>query len=124
MAAMDRINFAEVEYFYKSPLSLVDFSIIQSFSLIKSTVEVFAHYGIVEFRPEEIRQFFERLQLVHGEKQQVFLPTPKKISGVLDCCLSPGRNQLSKHEGTYRIVSWDSSGYRFEIEAARSRGRI
>lgn len=124
MALVDSINFTEVEYFYKSPLSLVDFSILQSFSLIKSTVEVFAHYGIREFCPEDICCFFERLQLIHGDKQKVFLPTPKKVSGVLDCCLSPGKNQLSRQDGSYRIISWDSSGYGYEIEAAKSRGRI
>ena len=121
---LEKINFQEAEFFYKSPYALVDYSIIQSFSLIRSTVEVFAYYGITDFTPEDIRHFFERLQLIHRRKETVFIPTAKKVSGVLDCCLSEGKNQLAKQDGSYHIVSWDSSGYGFEIQAAKDRGRI
>ena len=61
---IDKINFDEAEYFYKSPYSLVDYSSMQSFSLIKSTVEVFAFYNIDCFSAEDIKLFFEKLQLV------------------------------------------------------------
>lgn len=121
---LDRIDFNEVEYIYKSPLSLVDYSRIQSFSLIKSSIEVFAYYGITDFTAEDVKQFFERLRLLHHKKEKIFIPSVKKVCGVLDCCMQPGRNCLSLSDGTYHIVSWDSSGLGYELEAARRTGKL
>ena len=38
----DKINFDEVEYLYKSPDTMVDYSDVVSFTLIKSSVEIFS----------------------------------------------------------------------------------
>ena len=72
------INFKEAEFFYKNPHALVDYSQMQSFSLIKSTVDVFVYYGIRDFAAEDISRFFEKLQLVKKKLNKVFLPSPKK----------------------------------------------
>ncbi len=121
---IDKINFDEAEYFYKSPYSLVDYSSMQSFSLIKSTVEVFAFYNIDCFSAEDIKLFFEKLQLVQKRNGKLFYPSVKKISGVLDCCIDGGKNSLEFKNGLYYIISWDSSGYGFELDAARRRGNL
>lgn len=121
---LDRISWGEVGFFYKSPDSLVDYSIMQSFSLIKSAVEVFAYYGINDFTADDMKRFFERLRLIHKKRGQPFVPSAKKISGVLECCQSVGDNSLSFNGRQFRIESWDSSGYGFEIEAAKRKGKI
>lgn len=121
---LNRINSKEVEFIYKSPLSLVDYSRIQSFSLIRSSIEVFAYYGIEDFTAEDIKQFFEKLQLLHHKKEAIFIPSVKKVTGVLDCCLGQGRNMLSCKDGSYHIVSWDSSGLGYELEAAKRTGKL
>ena len=51
---LSKINFSEAEFFYKSPDAFVDYSNMQSFSLIKSTVDVFVYYGIRDFAAEDI----------------------------------------------------------------------
>ena len=58
---LSKINFSETEFFYKSPDAFVDYSNMQSFSLIKSTVDVFVYYGIRDFAAEDISRFFEKL---------------------------------------------------------------
>lgn len=121
---LERINWEEAGFFYKSPLALVDYGNMQSFSLIRSSVELFSYYGIVDFTPNDITEFFRKLQLIQKKFDRVFLPSPKKVSGVLDCCLDKGINQLSRHDGQYHIVSWDHSGYGYEISAAHDTGKL
>lgn len=117
--SLNDINFREVEYIYKSPHSLVDYSKMQSFSLIKSSIEVFAYYGIDQFSPSEIKAFFEKLELINAKSNKVFIPSLKKIRGVLECCVdSNARNYLSEDGDHFRIVHWDHDGYRYEIELA------
>ena len=120
----ESINWDEVGYFYKSPDSLVDYSMMQSFSLIKSAVEVFAYYGINDFTADDMKAFFERLQLIHKRRGLPFVPSAKKISGVLECCENGGVNSLSFNGQRFHIDSWDSSGYGYEIEAAKRNGLI
>ena len=122
--ALDRLNFNEVIYFYKSPDSFADYGSMQSFSLIRSTVEVFAYYGTTAFTAEDIRSLFEQLQIVQKKYNRVFLPSVKKISGVMECCFQPGINQLAEENGVYRIISWDSSGYGYEIATAKRKGKL
>ena len=55
----DKINFEEVEYLYKSPDTMVDYSDVVSFTLIKSSVEIFQYYGITSFSADNIKRFFE-----------------------------------------------------------------
>lgn len=116
-----KINLEEALYFYKSPEAMVDYSLMQSFSLIKSSVEVFAYYGIDEFSPADIRDFFELIQLVQKKNGKVFVPSPKKVDSVLECCLDSAVNRLSEKGENYHIESWDSSGYGFEIERKKQK---
>ncbi len=122
--AIEKIDLNEVMYFYKSPYALVDFSNMQSFSLIKSTIEIFAYYNVGSFTPDDVRDLFVKIQLVQKKNNKVFIPSPKKISGVLDCCLSGSTNVLSSDNGTYHIISWDSSGYGYEISGAKQSGKL
>lgn len=122
--SIDKIVFSEAEYFYKSPYALVDYSEIQSFILIKSTVEVFSFYGIDCFSANDVKLFFEKLKLIQKRNNRIFLPSVKKISGVLDCCIDGEKNCLEFKDGVYHIINWDDSGYGFEIEAARSSGKL
>ena len=119
-----RINFNEVNYFYKSPFALVDYSMMQSFSLIKSSVEIFAYYGILSFKSSDIRDFFDKLQLVQNKNGRVFIPSPKKIDSVLECCMSDSENMLSYSDGYYHIERWNTDGYKYEISSAHKQGRI
>ena len=121
---LSKINFSEAEFFYKSPDAFVDYSNMQSFSLIKSTVDVFVYYGIRDFAAEDISRFFEKLQLVKKKLNKVFLPSPKKVSGVLECYLTEGRQSLSYAHGRFHVNTWDGSGYGFEIEDAGRKGKI
>ena len=91
------INFKEAEFFYKNPHALVDYSQMQSFSLIKSSVEIFAYYGINDFSPSDIKEFF-------------------------DCCLTPPGDHLSFDGSMYHIEKWNSDGYKYELLSARQRG--
>lgn len=119
-----KINFDEVNYFYKSPFALVDYGMMQSFSLIKSSIEVLAYYGIVSFRSSDIRDFFQELQLVQKKNGRVFVPSPKKVDSVLECCMSESENTISYSDGYYHIESWNTDGYKCEIASAREQGRI
>lgn len=119
-----KINFNEVNYFYKNPFALVDYSMMQSFSLIKSSIEVFAYYGIVSFRSSDIRDFFQELQLIQKKNGRVFIPSPKKVESVLECCISPSGDTLSYSDGYYHIESWNTDGYKCEIASAREQNRI
>ena len=114
MGSIDKINFAEAELFYKSPHALVDYSLMQSFSLIRSCIEVFAYYGCVYISPDDIKEFFERIKIVKKGQSTPFIPSLKKAEGVLDCCLE-GANRLSKQGDRYHIDFWDTTGYKYEI---------
>lgn len=119
-----KINFDEVNYFYKSPFALVDYSMMQSFSLIKSSVEIFAYYGIMVFRSSDIRDFFQELQLVQKKNGRTFVPSPKKVESVLECCISTSNNTLTYSDGYYHIENWNTDGYKSEIASAHEQGRI
>ncbi len=121
---IQNINFREASFFYKDEHSLVDYSQMQSFSLIKSCIEVFAYYNVVDFSAEDVKEFFSELSLVQKKNNRVFIPSAKKVSGVLDCCLSPSDNMLSMNESGYHICSWNTDGYRFEIENAKLKDLI
>ncbi len=120
--SMKKINYKEASFYYTSEHALVDYSQMQSFSLIKSCVEVLAAYGVTDFSAEDVRDFFAQLHIIQQKNQREFLPSPKKVDSVLECCLGSGRNRLSKAEGRYHIESWDSDGYRSEISFAYERG--
>lgn len=121
---LNKINFHEAEFFYKSPDAFVDYSNMQSFSLIKSAVDVFLYYGIIDFTSEDICAFFEELQLVTQKHHKAFIPSPKKVRGVLECYLSSGHESLMLHNNVFHINRWAGSGYGFEIEAAKQKGKL
>lgn len=118
------LNFKEIEFFYKVPNCLTDFSLMTSFSLIRSSVEVFAYYNINSFTSSDIKEFFQKLQIVQKKNNKVFLPSAKKIDGVLQCYLSGTKDTLSLENGVYKIISWDCSGYGYTIQAARDSHKI
>ena len=118
---ISKINFEDVSYFYKSPEALVDYSLMQSFSLIKSAVEIFAYYKINDIYPSDVKAFFEILQIKQQKSGKVFVPSPKKVESVLECCTGNGKNSLSKKDGFYRVETWDYSGYGFEIERKKQK---
>lgn len=118
------INFKEAEYFYKNPRSLVDYTQMQSFSLIKSCIEVFNYYNIFEFTPEQVKDFFEKINIVQAKNNRPFIPSAKKISGVMDCCLQPSDCFLEKTVTGYKIVKWNSDGYKYEIMYAKNNKLI
>ncbi len=118
------INFKEAEYFYKNPRSLVDYTQMQSFSLIKSCIEVFNYYNIFEFTPEQVKHFFEKINIVQAKNNRPFIPSAKKISGVMDCCLQPSDCFLEKTVTGYKIVKWNSDGYKYEIMYAKNNKLI
>ena len=122
--SIDKINFKEAEYFYKSPHALADYSQMQSFSIIKSAIELFSYYGITDFSCRDVKAFFERLGLVQKKNGKVLIPSEKKISGVLECCLTGHGNRLSFQDGIYHIVAWDHRGYACEIRAAADKHLI
>ena len=121
---INKINFEEAEFFYKNPHSLVDYSQMQSFSLIKSSVEIFAYYNINTFAASDIKAFFEKLAVVQKKNEKVFIPSAKKVSGVLDCCLVPKGDHLSFDGEQYHIEKWNCDGYKYEIMSARDRNLI
>ena len=121
---INKLNFKEIEFFYKAPNCLTDFSQMTSFGLIRSSVEVFAYYNITPFTSSDIKEFFQRLQITQSKNNKVFLPSAKKIDGVLQCYLSGTKDTLSFEDGEYKIVSWNCSGYKYTIEAARESHKI
>ncbi len=124
MNNIDKIRFDETEYYYKSEHAIVDYSQMQTYSLIKSCIEVFAYYGITDFTAADMKSFFEKLQLVQQKNNKVFIPSVKKVSGVLDCCLVPSDNFLSLKDNVYHIEKWNTDGYKYEMIYAHERGYI
>lgn len=115
---IEGIDFNETCFFYKSEKAMVDYSQMQSFSLIKSCIEIFAYYGLNDFTASDIHSFFEKLQIIQKKNGRVFIPSEKKISGVLDCCLEKSENYLSCNNNIYHIEKWNTDGYKYEIENA------
>ena len=124
MNNLDKIRFNEAEYYYKSEHAIVDYSQMQTYSLIKSCIEVFAYYDITDFTAVEMKAFFEKLQLVQQKNYRVFNPSVKKVSGVLDWCLTPGENYLSVKDNIYHVEKWNTDGYKYEMIYAREKGYI
>lgn len=118
---VEKINFQEAELFYKSPYSLVDYASVQSFTLIKSCIELFAYYGADEFSSSDIKEFFTRLQITQKKNGRVFIPSEKKIDGVLECCLDGNKNCLEKCGDNYRIRCWETDGYGYEIRSIKEK---
>ena len=124
MGLNERIDLDEVRFFYLSPRTMIDNSGLASFGLIKSSVDVFVYYGINEFTAGDIRELFEALQLVRKKTGRVFVPSAKKITGVLECYYRKSSQQLELCGDVFRVVKWDCGGYRYEIENAKQRGYI
>ena len=113
MSSMDTINFEEVKYFYEHN-SITDFSAMTSLGLIRSSIEIFSYYGVNVFTGNDIKEFFQKAGIIRKEK--IFVPSVKKIEGVLDCFLSGKGDRLSCNNGVYHIEKWDSTGYMYEIQ--------
>ncbi len=118
--AVLKINYPEAELFYKSPHALTDYSSVQSFTLIRSSIELFAYYNALDFSADDIKEFFSRMQI--NKNGKVFIPSVKKITGILECCMSGSENKLSENGGIYHIESWNTDGYRYEIIRLKSLG--
>ena len=122
MGIADRIELDEVRFFYLSPDTMIDNSGLESFGLIKSSVDVLVYYGINEFSAEDIKELFEALQLVRKKTGRVFVPSVRKITGVLECYYGKNPQQLEADGERFRVVRWDCGGYKYEIENAKRRG--
>lgn len=118
---LEKINFEEATMFYKGQGSLVDYSMMADFSLIKSCIEIFNYYGVKDITAEDVCEFFRRIDIVQKKREKVFNPSEKKVSAVLDCFLDPVRNYLSLKDGIYHIEKWNSDGYKFELEARKNK---
>ena len=121
-----RVNMREISYFYTSPDVLIDNSGLNSFSLIRSIIEVLDYYGIKDFTAEDVYCIFKEIGIVQRSNGRVFAPSVKKISGVLECYINNKNRKysLSLHEKTFHIESWDHTGYLYEIEYAKNSGRL
>lgn len=125
MNTIDNINWKEVLFFYHSPqYSFTDFSEMKSFSLIKSCIEIFSYYGINDFSSDDIKNFFEKLALVQKKNVKVFLPSLRKIEGVLECYTTAGMECLQTENHLYHIVSWNTDGYRYTVQSGKADGKI
>lgn len=124
MSINSMINLDEARFFYTSPNTMIDNSGLESFGLIRSAVDVLVYYGINEFTADDIRELFDSLQLIRKKNGRVFVPSVKKISGVLECYLGKGTFMLERSGERFRAVSWDCGGYRYEIEAAKQKGYL
>lgn len=120
MSNIEKINFREAEYFYKSEHSLIDYSEMPSFTLIKSSIEVLYYYGITDFTAAEIKEFFEKLAFTQKNDKR-FLPSVRKVNSVLEVCLTPHKQYLSFADGIYHIEKWNCDGYKYEILRAYDR---
>lgn len=119
------INFTEARYFYQNPLGCIDYTQMRSFNIIKSCLEIFAFYGVRDFFPSDIHDFFAELQLVQKSTGKVFVPSAKKAEGVLEYCQGSSDCCISKNsDGSYHIDKWNTVGYKAEIELAYQRGHI
>ena len=113
--SIEKINFDEAEFFYKHN-SITDFSSMTSLGLIRSCIEIFGYYGIKSFTGNDVKAFFEKIGIVQKKNGRIFIPSIKKIEGVLDCFLSGSGDRLSCRDGVYCIEQWDSTGYMYEIQ--------
>ena len=113
MSSTETINFEEVKYFYEHN-SITDFSAMTSLGLIRSSIEIFSYYGVNVFTGNDIKEFFQKAGIIRKEK--IFVPSVKKIEGVLDCFLAGRGDRLSCDSGVYRIEKWDSTGYMYELQ--------
>ena len=114
MSNIDKINFKEACYFFKSEHSLIDYSNVSSFSLIKSSVEVLYYYGITDFTAADVKEFFEKLEFTQNDGR-LFLPSVRKINSVLEVSLIPHKQYLSIKDDVYHIEKWNCDGYKSEI---------
>lgn len=119
-----KVNMREISYFYTSPDVLIDNSGLNSFSLIRSIIEVLDYYGVKEFTAGDVYRIFKGIGMVQRSNGRIFAPSVKKISGVLECYVKDGKYSLSLHCDVFRIESWDHTGYLYEIEYAKSSGKL
>ena len=124
MSIKDKIDLDEARFFYSSPLTMINNSGLESFGLIKSSVDIFVYYGINEFTAEDIKELFEAMQLVRKKTGKVFVPSAKKIIGVLECYYKKSSQQLELLGDVFRVIKWDCGGYKYEIENAKQHGYI
>ena len=118
------VDLGEIKHFYTSPETLIDNGNLNSFSLIRSIIEVLDYYGVKTFTAEDVHRIFSEIHMVQKSNGRIFCPSVKKITGVLECYTVKGKYSLSEENGVFRIESWDHTGYRSEIEYAKINGKI
>ena len=89
--------------------------------LIEATpVEIFKTHNTIKkqmIKSKSVKAIFPHL---HPEYPKLI----EKISGVMDCCLQPSDCFLEKTESGYKIVRWNSDGYKYEIMYAKDNNLI
>lgn len=115
MLDFTKLNMDEIILYCKSDKAIINFQLLPSFMIIQEIAVILASYGILEFSADDVKELFIALDM-HNEKGQHILPSRKKITGVLETQPRNAIISLVENNGIFRVIKFDDSGYRCEID--------
>ena len=122
----NKINLDEVGYCFKSTKSTLDFSCLPTQTeQILQIIGVFYYYDNKNFTEEDIRQMFEKLQVISPRSGKVILPTVKKIGTILEKMVEAG--ELGREDIYFKIPdSYKENGmfYARELQRGKEQGYL
>lgn len=116
----EKLNMEEIKYYCTS--SDIDFDCLPFGSQIKGIVSMFCYYGIKEFSVDDIKAFYEKMQILSPRNNTVRKPTSTQIQKALNAKTMNNIKNINENE--YEILETNTQIYEMQIKQGYTKDRI
>ena len=115
---LEKINMKEIKYYCTS--SDIDFDCLPFGSQIKTIVSMFFYYDIKLFSVDDIKVFYEKMQIPSPRNNTIRKPSNTQIQKIIDKM----NNIKNINENEYEILEADTKIYEMRIRQGYEKNRI
>ena len=114
----NKLNMSEIEYFCRS--NIIDFDCYPFSRQMESIICIFYYYGVTNFKIEDIKSFYNKMQIPIPRADGIRKPSPTQIRKTLDRL----ENIQITNESSYEILHVDTEFYDAEIKLGYQKNKI
>lgn len=114
----DKLEMKEIEYYCRS--NVIDFDCFPFSCQIESIICIFSYYGITRFNVDDIKSFYNKMQIPSPRADGIRKPSPSQIRKALDRM----KNIQNINENSYEILHADTEIYGTEIKLGYEKEKI
>lgn len=114
----EKLNMREIKFYCHS--NLIDFDCWPFGEQIKQIVCMFYYYDITSFNIDDIKEFYNKMQIPAPRTEGIRKPSPSQIQKALDRL----KNIKNRGENGYEILNADTEIYEKQIKQGYEKNRI